>query len=450
MILAFASEREVLETLREIGLAEHIEVTYWRDVAAASGPRAVPILFVGEGMCPSATDWVVESGWSFDYLFCAEQESLQPLIPYVGEVVSRDRLGEVLQSSMRVAGDVEFDDADLATLNIVGESARVAELRWLIKKIARHDVPVIIAGETGTGKELVARALHYGSGRRDGPFISVNCGALTEELLISELFGYEAGAFTGASKRHAGLVSQAERGTLFLDEIDALSHKAQVSLLRLLQEKEYRPLGSEKTHTSDVRVLSATNQELQSLITKRSFRTDLYYRLNVFQIDVPPLRERCDDVQVLVRHFLCKAEVQYGLKTKRFHPATIAWMSDYAWPGNVRELENFVQRAALLSAENSGIINVPFVNGVPLSYGDRRPGAAAAEAPIRNLQSAKRDLIAGFERDYIERVMRMTSGNVTQAARLAGSERRAFTRLLKKHGISREFFVDAGRQHPHS
>lgn len=345
----------------------------------------------------------------------------------------RLRLIDAIERSL----DEEPPIDDLVTFNLIGDSPILTDLKRIITRVAPHPVPVMLLGETGTGKELVARALHYGSERRDAPFIPVNCGALSDDLFASELFGHERGAFTDAKTRREGLVAQAADGTLFLDEVDSLTPRAQAMLLRFLQEREYRPLGSAVAYTAEARIISASNRPIESLIEERAFREDLYYRLKVFEVRVPALRERTGDVERLTNHFLTALAARYGMGEKEVHPNTMRWMVDYTWPGNVRELENYLHRIYILSRGH--VIHVPAVMGDPGPVGSRlrKPPARAGR---QDFQSAKRAAIDEFERAYIEEVLAETGGNVSAAARLAGAERRAFTRIMAKHQIHRDRF----------
>lgn len=325
---------------------------------------------------------------------------------------------------------------DLLERNIIGRSEAIQGLRRQIPTVAAYTAPVAISGETGTGKELVARAVHYCSPRQDRSFVPVNCAALSDDLLLAELFGHERGAFTDARQARRGLVAQADAGTLFLDEVDSLSARAQGALLRFLQDREYRPVGSERLFHADVRVVCATNRDLHALVDQGHFREDLYYRLNVVDLVVPPLRERHGDVELLAEHFLDQLGRQYDEPGKCLHPLTLRWMNGYEWPGNVRELENHLHRSHVMSAGPS--ICVPAVMGEPVQLG----GGVQAPSSLGDFQDEKARVVARFERDYLRRVLEMTNGNISAAARQAGKERRAFTRLLEKHRIQRDQFLD--------
>jgi DNA-binding NtrC family response regulator len=308
------------------------------------------------------------------------------------------------------------------SFHLLGSSAAFAHARQQIEKSAKVDATVLIEGETGTGKEMAARALHYLSARREHPFVPVNCGALAESLVESELFGHERGAFTDAKTASCGLVREADGGTLFLDEIDALSPKAQAVLLRFLQDGTYRRVGASSARQADVRVVVASNADLEELAEARRFRRDLLYRVSVLTVSMPALRNRGDDAIELARAFLARLARQYGRSEARFTPASIAHIRAHRWPGNVRELENAVQRAFLLGECNE-------VDMAP-------PGATApADAPVAGFQQAKRRVVGEFERQYLSALLERTHGNLTQAAVLAGQDRSAFGRLVRKHGL---------------
>lgn len=327
---------------------------------------------------------------------------------------------------------------------LIGRAPAFVHALALIDRMARYDVPVLIQGETGTGKELAARAIHYQSARRDGPFVPLNCGAVPESLVESELFGCERGAFTDARQARVGLIAAAENGTLFLDELDSLPARAQVSLLRFLQDLRYRPVGGTRECSGNVRVIAAASPRLASLLASGTFRDDLAFRLNVLQLDMPPLRDRPGDAQLLAEHFIERHVRQYSLPPRRLSRACIAWMACYAWPGNVRELDNRVRRALLLTDETEVDLGIDAFDGRPPAAVAPITVQAAAD-PLRAFNDAREQTMHSFERAYLERLMQAAAGNVTHAARLAGKERRALGKLLKKHGIERDAF-DAPRQ----
>ncbi len=312
------------------------------------------------------------------------------------------------------------------SFHLLGSSVAFAQARTQIEKTAKVHATVLIEGETGTGKEMAARAIHYLGSRSDRPFVPVNCGALAEALVESELFGHERGAFTDAKSASLGLVQEAGGGTLFLDEIDALSLKAQAALLRFLQDGTYRRVGGGATRQADVRIVVASNANLQELADARRFRKDLLYRVNVLSVHMPPLRERGDDAIELARVFLGRLARQYDRPQPQLTPASLAYIRRHAWPGNVRELENAVHRAFLLS-------DCPEID---LMAGTRKTGAQELPpAQSQGFRQAKERAVGEFERQYLSGLLEQTKGNLTRAAVLAGQDRSAFGRLVRKHGL---------------
>ena len=331
----------------------------------------------------------------------------------------------------------EFSD-----LSMIGKSDQFVSILILIKKIARYNAPTLINGETGTGKEMAARAIHYLGARRDAPFIPVNCGAIPDNLLENELFGHEKGAYTDAKEAQPGIVQIANGGTLFLDEIDTLSQKAQVALLRLIQEKEYRPLGSKTVKHADIRIIAATNKDLEQLSAAHLFRKDLIFRLNVLNITMPPLHNRVEDIEILASHLLKKISQQYEQPIKQLHKNTLAWMKSYSWPGNVRELENVLHREFLLS--EGAMLKFKFAD---TQHKERRNGLSGRRVATFNkydFNHAKAYAIATFERSYLCWLLATTQGNISKAARKTGKERRALGKLLKKHNIDKTQFMKTG------
>jgi len=310
---------------------------------------------------------------------------------------------------------------------MIGGSEVFRIAQGLIDKLAKYDAPVLIEGETGTGKELAARAIHYGGARRNGPFVPVNCGALPDQLIENELFGHRRGAFTGASEDNPGLIALARGGTLFLDEIDTLSSRRQITLLRFLQDQQFRPLGARQHQQADVRIIAATNCDLEREIERGQFRLDLYHRLKVMYLHLPPLRERSGDIALLARHFVRAASARFGKQELPIDGDTLAWFERYHWPGNIRELENIVYREFLLAEGASVAISPP--------PGIAEPDAPRAEAQL-NYRRAKDQAIANFESRFLSDLIREAHGNVSAAARMCGAERRHLGRLLKKHGIN--------------
>ncbi len=307
---------------------------------------------------------------------------------------------------------------------MIGQSDSVKALRPLIEKIALYDAPVLIEGETGTGKELAARAIHYRGSRRDRPFVPVNCGALPDSLIESELFGHRRGAFTDARRDQQGLVALAHSGTLFLDEVDALTSKAQVTLLRFLQDQQYRPLGGEREERTDARIIAASNTPLMGLVEEGRFRIDLLYRLKLMHVILPPLRDRKGDVPLLSEHFVRIGSARFGRPIRPVAAETLSWFEQYSWPGNVRELEHTIYHGLLLS--DGATISIP----PPPCL-----GGSVTTTALPTYRLAKEQAIAAFEHAYLARVINESRGNVSVAARIAGTERRHLGRLLKKHHL---------------
>ncbi|KKM11899.1 Fis family transcriptional regulator [Clostridiales bacterium PH28_bin88] len=309
--------------------------------------------------------------------------------------------------------------------NIIGDSDAMAKLKETARRVAQSSSTVLIRGETGTGKELIAHALHMESSRRFGPFIKVNCAAIPENLLESELFGYEEGAFTGAKKGgQVGKFELADRGSIFLDEIGDLSMALQAKLLRVLQEKEIERLGGSKTRKVDVRVIAATNKNLEDLIRRNKFREDLFYRLNVVNLNIPPLRERREDLPALVQHFISKYNQEFGLKVTGLAPAPWNLFRTYHWPGNVRELENVIERAF-----NVVEGNVILVQDLP-AYLSKFTHSGKILAKQQTLHS----LLEQTEKAAIKEALSITQGNKVQAARLLGISRAwIYQKITKYH-----------------
>jgi two-component system, NtrC family, response regulator GlrR len=313
------------------------------------------------------------------------------------------------------------------TDRIVGASPAHAAMCDRLRLIAASEAPTLIEGETGSGKELAARAIHYGGPRRDGPFVPINCGAIPDALVEAELFGHERGAFTDARHARRGLVAEACGGSMFLDEVDALSAKAQVTLLRFLQDQRYRPVGTPREQRGDVRVIAAANRPLDALCEQGEFRIDLLYRLKILHLVMPPLRERGGDVLLLAEHFMTRLAAMYRTTPKLLHPQTRDWLARQPWPGNVRELENWVHRQFLMAPGDVIVHDIGVRPAAP---------AAAESADLECFARAKAEAVRLFERDYLSRALQLGEGCVSRAARIAGKERRAFGKLLKKHGLS--------------
>jgi DNA-binding NtrC family response regulator len=360
---------------------------------------------------------------TFDFLRVLEMGASDFLLPPV-------RGSELLARLTRHARVLRCGDAlvqklkeDIGLKHIVGESPAFLEKVRCIPKFARCDATVLISGESGTGKEIFARAIHYLSSRASRPFVPVNCGALPENLVESEIFGHRRGAFTGAASDQAGLIREAEGGTLFLDEIDCLTPKAQVTLLRFLQDGEYRSVGSHQIFRANVRVIAATNADFNDVVHAGKFRADLFYRLNVLAVTLPALRERAGDMVLITHDFLEKQAAITKTRPKILSLAALNRLLSHSWPGNVRELQNVLMRAIVLSDQE--VIEAPDVN-VP------DEGFVAED---QSFQTMKSRVVWRFEHDFLMAALHAHEGNITHAAFAVKKNRRAFWELLRKHNL---------------
>lgn len=319
--------------------------------------------------------------------------------------------------------------------SLVGRSAVFVQALRCAERAARCDAPLLLEGETGTGKELVARSVHGAGPRAQNAFVPVNCGALPDNLLENELFGHERGAYTDASAQYFGLVPQADKGTLFLDELDALSPKAQVALLRFVEDQEFRPLGGKQIQVSDVRIIAASNANLVSLVKEGRFRKDLYYRLSVIEVSLPPLRYRTGDIELLAAHFTTLFGKKYDRPKARLSRQGLTHMLKYSWPGNVREMQASIHREILMGTSDRLEVN-------PLAHVKADALDSAATHDFHGtFQEEKRRVTSKFEFEYLCWVMKLTQGNVTRAAIYSGQDRRDLGRLLKKYAIDRNRFA---------
>ena len=307
---------------------------------------------------------------------------------------------------------------------LIGETPQMLEIRRLVSAVAHNRSTVLIRGESGTGKELVAREIHNGGDRAREPFVAVNCGSVSKTLLESELFGHVKGAFTGALYDTLGFFRAADRGTIFLDEILELDVELQSKLLRVLQEREVRPVGSTQLFQADVRVLAATNRNVEQAVKEEHLREDLYYRLNVVSIEIPPLRQRKADIPRLVEHFLEKYSFEYGVTPKRTHPGTTYVFLNYQWPGNVRELENVIERAYALDA-GDGMLpeHLPTTMAEMMMGGERRPETS----PVPTLEEA--------ERLAVVQALAAADGNKSKAADYLCIHRNRLARMIQRHNL---------------
>ena len=328
--------------------------------------------------------------------------------------------------------DVASEDPSLRILQL-SPSQVMQDLCATIRTVAGSEMTALVLGETGTGKELIARALHAASGRAEGPFVTINCGALPRELMEAELFGHTAGAFTGASGKRRGLILEADGGTLFLDEVGELPLELQPKLLRFLQEGEIRAVGADRTHRVDVRVIAATHQDLEQRAAAGDFREDLFFRLSVLPIAVPPLRERQSDVPGLAEYFLREAAARAGRELKGFERSALRALMARPWPGNVRELQNLVRRAVVYAAG-------PLITASDLAIGLDEQATAGIRWPAELLQApfseSRADVVADFERSYVSAALAAANGNVAEAARSAGLPRKSLWRIAQRVGLA--------------
>lgn len=308
-----------------------------------------------------------------------------------------------------------------------GDSSALLEVKAKISQIAPYDVTVLLQGETGTGKELCAKMIHYLSNRSQKAFIPVNCGALPSELIENELFGHRKGAYTNASTSEEGLICAANGGTLFLDEIEAIPESTQVKLLRFLEDKKYKPLGAPAYRTAEVRILSAAKENLPDLVKQNKFREDLYYRLNVVQISLPPLRDRKEDIPGLTDHFIQRYSEIYRKEIKGITPRALMKLMHHEWPGNVRELENVVQESVVMNL--TGWIEAEDLDMKKMA------GIPGSDTFSESFKRSKEQVVQNFENQYLRNLLLVCRGNLSRAARMAQKDRRAFCRLLKKHDI---------------
>ena len=379
------------------------------DVLAAARealPEAEVVIMTAHGSVETAVR-AVRNG-AFDYI--SKPFAVKDILGVIRRIEEKERL-------MLLADTASDVTENFQETGIIGTSRKMVAIYKKLARIAAIDAPVLIYGETGAGKELIANAIHQNSDRSSAPFVVINCGALTETLLESELFGHERGAFTGAVGSRKGLFESAAGGTVFLDEISETSLAFQVKLLRVIQEHEIRRVGSNDTFGVNIRTLAATNRDLRSMVAQKQFREDLFHRLNVFTVSVPALRERTEDIPLLAAHYL----KEYSARTStpaRFLPEAIALMCRYDWPGNVRELKNVIERSLVFCD-----------NGV-IGPGDLELGGSLVETPEPDTGS-----LEWMERDHIVRILKETGGNKKRAAEILGIERRTLYNKARRLGI---------------
>jgi two-component system response regulator GlrR len=377
----------------------------------ADYPILPVILLTAHGTIPDA----VKATRLGAFGFVTKPFDPQDLLEQVAKALGRDGPG-------RHAADNA--DRPAWRREVITRSPIMEDLMEQTRLIAESDVSVLIHGESGTGKEVLARAIHNASHRFEKPFLGVNCGAIADELLESELFGHRRGAFTGAIRENKGLFQSADTGTLLLDEIGDMPLPLQVKLLRVLEQKEVSPVGAARPVAVDVRIVSATHQDLEVAINSGAFREDLYYRLNVVSLTIPPLRERREDIPLLAEHFLKRIAGRSAKVVKVFAPESMDYLIHAPWPGNVRQLYNVVEQTLVLTAGEV----------IPLALVERAVGAQRQDIP--SFAEAK----LGFERDYLVRLLKINNGNVAAAARMAKRNRTEFYRLLQRHDLTAAMF----------
>jgi DNA-binding NtrC family response regulator len=426
------SSREGLELIRkdifdllllDIKMPEVDGIEFLRTARSAS-PETEVIIITGYATIETAVE-AIKLG-AFDYL--EKPVSPPQLVVATARALERKQLMNLTQ---RLRSELESRHR---IGNVICSSAKMRNVMRLVAKVAPTTSTVLITGETGTGKDVIARAIHYNSRRKDGPFVVADCASLHESLLESELFGHVRGAFTGAVKDRKGLAETARGGTLFLDEISTISPQVQGSLLRLIQEREVRPVGSDKPVPVDVRLVAATNQDLQSLVEDGSFREDLFYRLSVFTLDLPPLRERREEIPLLALHFVEQFAEELDKKIDGITPPAMALLEAHDWPGNVRELENVMERAVLLAEGTIDIQAIPASIGQSSANWDDVPDDAHTLAlRKKELRSAAVDEL---ERMFVLKALSAADGNVSEAARAVHMKRPNLHALMRKHGIT--------------
>ncbi|OPX20280.1 MAG: DNA-binding response regulator [Desulfobacca sp. 4484_104] len=385
-------------------------------------PETICIIITGHGTIPNAVA-AMRLG-AYDYL-CKPIESTALLMVIDRALEHRRLKKENIRLKKQLKRKYGFS-------NIIGTSEAIYKIFDIIRKVADTDSTVLILGESGTGKELIARAIHYNSNRREGPLIPVNCAAIPEELLESELFGHERGAFTHAIRTRCGRFEQANGGTIFLDEIGDMSPNLQVKINRVLQDHQFERIGGLKTIKVNIRVIAATNQELEKLVQQGRFREDLYYRLNVIPIKLPPLRERKSDLPLLVKHFLTEFSRKKGKKVKCFTPEAMNLLLQYAWPGNVRELENLLERLVILA--DGEILDV---SDLPERFLTTAPNNNLLTADIPDDGIQLNEAVSEFERQLIIRALDKTGWVKNQAAQLLHLNRTTLIEKIKKQKISK-------------
>jgi DNA-binding NtrC family response regulator len=410
----------VMEKMDGLQLLEHLS-THYPDIPA--------IMITGFGSIETAVS-AMKAG-AFDYLTkpCNNDE----LRIKVKRALEHKRNRQVLTS-------LQEEVLHLYTFhNIKSRNKKMREIFGLVNKVADTDVTVLLRGETGTGKELIAKAIHFNSPRRKKAFITVNCSAIPDQLFESELFGYVKGAFTGADRDRKGRAEEADGGTLFLDEIGYIPFPVQTKLLRFLEDKTFDRVGGTETVSSDVRIIAATNQPLEDMISSGTFREDVFYRLNIFPITLPPLRERLEDIPLLAEHFIEKYSTSYGSSVTKISPSAISSMMNYSWKGNVRELENIIKRA-IIKTEGECITSIDIPGDESYSEMQSLPDMTAAIENNTPFKEYMKSIAMDAELKYLITVLRAKKGNINQVARMMNVDRKTIYRKLADYAIDIEQF----------
>jgi DNA-binding NtrC family response regulator len=400
-----------------------------RSAPLASTPNAdVPVIVI---TAYGTIEMAVQAMKDGAYSYLTKPIQYEDLSLQVKNALERRRLSrEVRDLRQEVEGRYHFG-------NLIGSNPRMQDVFQIIRTVADTDATVLIQGESGTGKELVARAIHYNSRRKDQPFVVVSCSALPETLLESELFGHEKGAFTGAIRQRIGRFEMAEGGTVFLDEIGEMSRPVQLKLLRVLQEREIERVGGSQTIKVNVRVIAATHRDLQRAMEERLFRQDLFYRLNVVPVKLPPLRERLDDLPLLAAHFLRKYCDKNQKQIRSISREAMEALGSYAYPGNVRELENIIERAVIMEKSET-------LQRAELGLADstRKAKSYQLGGELEPFQTMKKETVERFEREYLSQLLRRYKGNMSRSAEHAGMNIKNLHEKMARYGLKKEDFKE--------
>lgn len=421
-VSVFSREGDALEEVRkhafdlgilDLQLARQDGISLMEEFRSIN-PEMPIIIFTAHGSIESAVEAMSKGAFSY----ATKPFNAPELLLQIGRALESRKLNSEIKRLKELLGE------DMDCSNIIAKSEKMQKILREVSRIAKTDCTVHIYGESGTGKELIARSIHLASPRKDNPFVAINCAAIPEALLESELFGHEKGSFTGAYQSAKGLFSQAHTGTVFLDEIGDMPILTQTKLLRVLQDKQFNPVGSEKAVEVDIRVIVATNKDLEAEVKKGLFREDLYYRIHVIPIVLPPLRERKEDIRQLAEYYLNKFSADMKKEVKGLTSQAMQKLMLYDWPGNVRQLINTIEYAVAMS--NQELITDDLILNTK----------EVGEEELRPLKEAR----DSFERGYLIRILELTRGNVSKAALLAGKYRADFYNLIKKYGLKPENF----------